>query len=228
VLASPTIGKDGSVYVVGLYDPNLYALDADNGHLKWTCQLNRSGRNTGRAVAAPVVAKDGTIYQVLVHDAHLYAIEPKGGAILWATDLINPGSAGPDAGNVRLSGDGWSEPVLGPDGTIYVSTDNPYLRAIDPNGRLKWMTRLGDMGAFTLTVDKRGVVYAACEDGFVYVVGRAGVEKSRFAVGGHPTRPVLAADDLLVVADSRDYSLLATDTHNTVWAISSKPEENGP
>jgi outer membrane protein assembly factor BamB len=226
VFASPTIGKDGSVYVIGLYDPNLYALDAENGRPKWKCRLDRGAKSAGWAVASPVVGKNGTIYQVLVHDPHLYAIEPRGGTILWATDLTNHGATGSDAKSINLSGDAWSEPVLGPDGTIHVITDDPYLRAVDPNGHLKWMTRMGDVGASTLMVDKRGFVYAASEDGSVHVVSPEGVEETRFVVGGLPTFPVLTVDDSLVVADSRDYSLLATNARSTVWAISAKPEEN--
>jgi outer membrane protein assembly factor BamB len=92
-----------------------------------------------------VVAADGTIYQALLGDSHLYAIEPGAGRIVWSVDLADPNAAGLGGQAVRLNGDVWSEPVLGPDGTIYVSTGDPYLRAIDPGGRIKWAKYLGDV-----------------------------------------------------------------------------------
>jgi outer membrane protein assembly factor BamB len=231
VFASPTLGTDGSVYVAGLYDPNLYALNPGDGSVKWVCKFKQSSgqsQPTAWPFASPVVAANGTIYQVLLHDAHLYAIEPGGGTILWAADMVDPCSISRPAAGPRLNGDGWSEPALGPDGTIYVSTNDPYLRAVDPSGRIKWAVQLGETGAFTMTVDKRGYVYAASEDGYIYVVRPDGSQLARLGVGGSPTFPVLAADDVLVVPDSKDYSLLITDVKNTVWAISSKCTENQP
>ncbi|MHC4498856.1 MAG: outer membrane protein assembly factor BamB family protein, partial [Planctomycetota bacterium] len=41
ILASPSIGPDGTVYVTGLRDPNLYALDPNNGGVKWACSFER-------------------------------------------------------------------------------------------------------------------------------------------------------------------------------------------
>jgi len=225
VFASPTIGTDGSVYVAGFYDPNLYALSPTDGSVKWVCNFGQSSAQTELTpwpCASPVVAEDGTIYQVLLHDPHLYAIEPTDGAMRWSTDLTDPCStAWPVQGPTR-NGDGWSEPALGPDGTIYVTTNDPCLRAISPSGRMKWIVPLGAVGAFTLTVDKRGYIYAASEDGGIYVVRPDGSVVNWLAVGGLPTFPVLAADGVLIVSDSTDYSLLITDVKNTVWATSPK------
>ncbi|MGD8500632.1 MAG: PQQ-binding-like beta-propeller repeat protein, partial [Phycisphaerales bacterium] len=39
IFASPAIGTDGTVYIAGLYDPNLYALDPEDGSLKWACNF---------------------------------------------------------------------------------------------------------------------------------------------------------------------------------------------
>jgi outer membrane protein assembly factor BamB len=231
IFASPTLGTDGTVYIAGLYDPNLYALDPGDGSVKWGCKFRQSSGQSQLAdwpFVSPVVAENGTIYQALLHDTHLYAIEPAAGGIVWSVDLADPSSAGLDGQDVRLNGEVWSEPALGPDGTIYVSTGDPYLRAIDPNGTIKWMRLLGTAGGFTLTVDRRGLVYAASEDGHIYAVNSDGVETARFATGGAPVFPVVAADDLLIVADSKDYSLLVTNEQNTIWAISSKALENEP
>ncbi len=219
IFASPSIAADGTVHVAGLYDPNLYALDPENGNSMWVCQFESGGW----PFASPVVGKDGAIYQTLLYDSHLYAIEPNDGTILWSADLadIKPAKRGSTID--AEDSDGWSEPVIGPDGTIYVSLDDPYLRAVDPNGSITWVTRLGDVGAFTLTVDKTGLIYAAGDDGSIYVVDSSGSLLNRLDTGGWPAFPVIAADNTLIVTDSRDYSVLITDAKNAVWAIGQEP-----
>ena len=147
-------------------------------------------------------------------------VKPDGGTILWATDLLDTPDIDKEAMDFDADADGWSEPALGPDGTIYVSLDDPYLRAIDPDGTIQWTTKLGDVGAFTLTVDANGWVYAACDDGYVYVVDSEGLQIGRWETGGWPIYPVIAADGMVLVGDSKDYSMLITDTQNTVQALS--------
>jgi len=116
--------------------------------------------------------------------------------------------------------DGWSEPVVGPDGTIYASLDVPYLRAVDPSGTIRWATKLGDIGAFTLAVDANGLVYAACDDGCVYVVDADGQQTGHWQTTGWPAFPIVTADGAVLVTDSQDYSILITDAANTVQALS--------
>ncbi len=226
VFASPTLAADGTVYVAGVYDPNLYALNPGDGSTKWVCGLadpntpdpNSQGSGTG-CVASPVIGKDGTIYQTLLYDSHLYAIEPGSGKVLWSTDLLETSSI--DARLKDLDADGWSEPVVGPDGTLYVGLDDGTLRAVDPGGLIRWAVRLGDVDVVTLTVDKSGLVYAACDDGIVRVIGPGGTEVHRIQTGGWPACPVVAAGDTLVVTDSQDYSVLIAGAKNAVWVISS-------
>jgi len=224
ILASPAIGPDGTVYVGGLFDPNLYALEPTDGSVKWSCSFKpESGEDGGWPYASPVVGEDGTVYQTLLYDSHLYAVDPDTGAIIWATDLLDLSAFGVASEDLDSAAAGWSEPVLGPGGVIYVSLDDPYLRAIDPNGTILWATKLGELGGFTLTVDKNNTIYATGDDGNVYVVDPKGRELTRFELGGWPAFPVIAADDLLIVTDSRDYSGYEAPSKNTVWAISSKP-----
>ena len=65
-----------------------------------------------------------------------------------------------------MNSSGWSSPVVGSDGTIYVSFDDPYLRAVEPNGTIKWITRLGVIGGFTLSIDRDDLIYAASDDNY--------------------------------------------------------------
>ena len=200
IFASPAIGADCTVYIAGLYDPNLYALDPNDGSVKWDCNF-ASG---GWPFASPVVAADGTIYQTLLFDPNLYAIEPDTGTIIWSTDLADPESGWFDSGYINRCNytDGLSAPALGPDGTIYVTFNDPYLRAVDPNGSIKWVTRLGITGCFTLTVGSDGLVYAADNDGYLSVVGANGCEVARFQSDGGLIFPVVSADNTIIVSDA--------------------------
>jgi outer membrane protein assembly factor BamB len=224
ILASPAIGIDGTVYIGGLYDPNLYAIDPNNGSVKWKCSFE----SDGWPFVSPVVADDGTIYQSLLYDSNLYAINYKTGAIIWYVDLADPntGFYDPDYGDNYPDADGWSEPVIGPDGTVYVSLDDPYLRAVDPNGTIKWATALGTLGGFTLTVGSDGNIYAAGDDGFLYVVNPNGENVAQFQSDSWLSYPVIAADNTIIVADSRDNSMYISYEKNKVYAISSSCPEN--
>jgi outer membrane protein assembly factor BamB len=229
ILASPTIGDDGTVYIGGLYDPNLYALDPNDGSIKWVCNFEypinpidpNSTKEGGWPYVSPVIAPDGTIYQTLLFDSNLYAIDSNDGSILWSTNLADPVSGWFDPNYAKDYGDadGWSEPAIGPNGTIYVSFDDPYLRAVDPNGSIKWIAPLGTPGGFTLTIDRNGLIYAV-SDANLYVVDQSGWEVARFSENGWLNYPVIVADTTLIVADGKDYSMLITDANNTVWAIS--------
>lgn len=226
ILASPAIGPDGTVYIGGLFDPNLYALNPADGSLRWKCSFKAAGGEGGGCpFASPVIGKEGTIYQTLLYDSHLYAIRPDTGEILWATDLLDLSAVGISTKDLDPDAAGWSEPVLGTDGTIYACLDDLYLRAVSPAGKILWATRLGDLGGFTLAVDGNDMVYAACEDGFVYVVDRSGKEVTQFELGGWPAFPVIAGDGLLIAADSRNYSGYEAGGKNKVWAISSQCAE---
>jgi outer membrane protein assembly factor BamB len=219
ILASPAIGDDGTIYIGGLYDPNLYALDPQSGAVKWKCNFE----SRGWPFASPVIGDNGTIYQTLLYDTKLYAIAPDNGSIIWSVNLADPNSNFFDFNYSKNypDADGWSEPAIGPDGTIYVSFDDPYLRAVDPDGNIKWVTSLGTTGGFTLAVGSNGLIYAAGDDGCLYVVDKNGKEISRFQVDGWLSYPVIAQDNTIIVSDSRDYSMLISHPNNTVWAITS-------
>ena len=118
--------------------------------------------------------------------------------------------------------------MLGPDGTVYVSLDDPYLRAVDPAGIVRWAKPFGEVGGFTMVVDTTGVVYAASDDGCVYMVAPDGSLLISGLTGGWPAYPVIAADGLVIVADSRDYSGLKEGGKNAVWAIDTRDVEYQP
>lgn len=223
VFASPAVDAEGTIYIGGLYDPNLYALNPSDGTVRWVCSFpSADGEEGGWPFASPVIAENGMLYQTLLYDSRLYAIASDLGTILWSTDLSDPSVIGVRPGDPEPGANGWSEPVLGLDGMIYVSLDDPYLRAVGPDGSIQWVAKLGDVGGFTLTVDRNNLIYAAGDDGFVYVVDMFGQEVTRFELTGWPAFPVIAAEDTLILGDSKDYSMLDKAPTNFVWAISSR------
>ncbi|MFC1738667.1 PQQ-binding-like beta-propeller repeat protein [Planctomycetota bacterium] len=215
IFASPAADSNGMVYIGGLYNPNLYAFDVNERTVKWKCNFESGGW----LFASPVISKDGVIYQTLFYDANLYAIDANNGNIIWETEMsdtdsnwFEPYFTYQHQGLKELynvSEWSWSEPALGPDGTIYVSFDDPYLRAVEPNGTIKWINRFGMMGGFTLTVGNNGLIYAASDDGYLCVIDPNGRELGRFESYGQLSYPVIADDNTLIVSDA----------NNTVWAI---------
>ncbi|MBE0536034.1 MAG: PQQ-binding-like beta-propeller repeat protein [Phycisphaerae bacterium] len=89
VLQPPSIGKDGSVYVGGMYKSTLYALDPVDAGIRWQSQLTAGGDAGGSFMAAPVVGPDGTLYVTMVDDPHLYALDPADGRVKWATNIAH-------------------------------------------------------------------------------------------------------------------------------------------
>lgn len=202
ILASPALSHDGSmVYVGGLFDPNLYALDTGTGEVQWTCRFtdstdpNAIGR--GGSFASPVVAQDGTVYQTLLGDTNLYAIDANSGSVLWAADMSVSLASEDD----YVSTSGWSEPALGPDGTIYVASDDAYLRAVTPEGLVQWVTSLGTSRGFTLCVGREGLICAAGDDGTVIVVDANGDVVSQFEGNGRLSYPLITDTGQVIVAD---------------------------
>jgi outer membrane protein assembly factor BamB len=145
----PAIGEDGTIYVATGGDNvdrgagSLYAINPD-GTLRWRFQFPLLG--TCRQVAAsttPAIADDGTIYvhtqpgytpsgaQCTAGDSYLFAVRPNG-TEKWHF-AFNGGAA-------VFSGDFLSSPTIGADGTIYATSADTGLYAIDPaDGNPKWV-----------------------------------------------------------------------------------------
>ena len=233
IVAPPTLGADGAVYVGGAYDSLLYALDPCDGSVIWShdfthpidpCDPN-GPRTAGNFYAAPVVGSNGTTYTCLLNDTRLYALDPNDGQLIWSVELADYASPPFEPNHLpdHYYHDPYPavEPVLGPDGTIYVTFDDPYLRAVSPDGSIKWVATLADPGDFTLTVDHAGRVYAAGHGAGLYVLGSDGRLISRRDLGDylpvdeptgqHLSRPVIANDGIIYVLD------FAADT---IWCLS--------
>ncbi len=95
----------------------MYSLNMSGGVL-WKIQYNGS-------VSAPTISEDGTIYTV-EENGSIYAVSPNG-SVKWKYMVY-----------------GYSSPVIGIDGTIYVGGyDSKKLYAFDDEGHLKWSIEVG-------------------------------------------------------------------------------------
>jgi len=207
-MASPAVGPDGTVYIGGLNDSTLYAIEPSDGSEKWSCHLESGGR----LFASPVIGEDGTIYQSSLSDCNLYAIEPDTGSILWSVDLaVDSYYSIWDFRRYKRTGQGLYEPALAPDGTIYASLTHPHLMAVEPNGTAKWYTRLGTSEGFILTVGSDGLVYAAGDDGWLCVVDPNGQELARFHSNDWLTAPIITRDGTLITTDGENRIIAVAD-----------------
>jgi outer membrane protein assembly factor BamB len=113
IYSSMAIANDGTIYV-GSSDNNLYAV-SPTGTVVWTY-------TTGGQVSCPLVGADNTIY-VASGDGKVYNLNPDG-TLRWST-------ASPSAI--------YTNPTIGPDGTIYTASIHGTLNAMDGlTGVSKW------------------------------------------------------------------------------------------
>jgi outer membrane protein assembly factor BamB len=232
IVAPPTLAVDGSVLVADVYWPVLYALSPTNGSVRWQVDFTMeiTGKTQwpdgvlksvpimyGHLVSAPAVGPDGSIYVTLDGVSRFCAISPTGHRT-WSTEVSYPPSSGV-ASNLftpyynhtpcLVSVSSWSEAVVGPDGTVYLNMDDPLIRAIDPGGAVKWVTRCGLQGGFKLTVSADGLIYACGDEGSMYVLQPDGSLACVFDGEGWMSYPVIAADGTVYVSDSAGF----------IWAI---------
>jgi len=143
---SPVIDASGHIYVQD-FGYNCYAFYPD-GKLKWKLPntlFPRMVENVGQR--CPAISADGTIY--ICADG-LYAVSPTTREILWHFPESRTKSS----------------PAIGPDKTIYVVFRQDRVKAINPDGSLKWENRFDnpwEMSYAAPAVDDRGFVYIASE-----------------------------------------------------------------
>jgi len=74
-------------------------------------------------------------------------------------------------------------PTIGPDGTIYVTSHEGSLFAIDATGKIKWSFKTGDRSWSTPAVAQDGTIYIGSDDDFLYAVKSDGALKWKLHLG---------------------------------------------
>lgn len=194
VVASPTVGADGTVYV-GSTDGKLYAINP-NGTAQWSFT---TGGDVWSSVA---IGRDGTLY-FGSGDGHIYALHPDG-SLKWAFPM--------QAGT-------FSTPAVGVDGTVYVGSLDKNLYAITPDGALKWAFPTGGTISSSPAQGADGTVYVGSADHFFYALDPNGGLKWSFESESWMDSPTLAPDGTIYVG-SGDQHLYAFNPDGSLkWAF---------
>jgi len=191
LVSFPTIGPDGTIYVLTHITDYLYAYYPDgSGKLKWKFKLGDNGAQS------PIIGLDGTIY-IGSYDSYFYAINPDG-TLKWKFKADN---------KIRAPA------TIAPDGTIYVSSSGNYLYAINPDGALKWTfeTPTKDTGApISVAVASDGTIYAAGRGKILYALNPNGMIKWTFETGEWlVSSPAVSSDGTIYIGSAASY--IATD-----------------
>lgn len=189
VESSPVVDPvDGTVYI-GSFDYRMYAF-APAGSVRWSVP-------TGREVYGDGVRQGDRLYFGSA-DRYLYAVSAGSGAAVWPIAFETDGP-------IR------STPAVAADGTVYVTSQDGNLYAVDATGVERWRLPAGGLDRAGPVVDAGGVVYVGDTAGELHAVGPDGVERWRFTTfGAIQSSGVLAASVLLV--GSHDRRLYALDT----------------
>ncbi len=117
------VSPSGTMFVAGVYGV-MYAISAD-GSILW---INTQNLNTNFYYAPGVIGKDGTLYVVSYYGV-VFAFDPATGIIKWQQSVLAKRAAYKTA------------PVLGPDDTVYLSSDQGDVYAVTAAG-IRWSAAL--------------------------------------------------------------------------------------
>jgi hypothetical protein len=231
------IAADGTIVVMS-EDENLRAIHPD-GTPSWTCKL----QSFADTYSAPAIAPDGTIY--VINSSALFSVSSTGtlnwsqsrtftsnvavGAdgTIYVNDLqhlyaIHPNQVG--AWTFPVPGDTISDPVVGPDGTIYVAAEGGHVDAVNQDGSSKWTMPIA-AGVTQVELGPDGTVYAQGLDAKIYAFGSDGSPKWTHTLAwpadcGHFS---IAADGTLYAACGASAGISAIEavdkTGTTRWSL---------
>ncbi|MBU0490841.1 MAG: PQQ-binding-like beta-propeller repeat protein [Chloroflexi bacterium] len=198
VRSSPCVAMD--LVLVGCYDHNVYALDAQDGSFRWKFP-------TDAGISSSPCTEQNMVF-VGSEDGGLYALDIPTGRSLW---------------HFRTAGAIRSSPRVIRN-LVIVGSDDYHLYAVDVRwGRQSWKCRLWDRVRSSPFLDD-DAAYVGCDDGLIYAVNLDGGSirwrtRTQNRVVSSPT----GADGLLFVG-STDYNIYALDVQNgwPVWRYRTK------
>lgn len=183
------------VLYVGVYDHNLYALDAMSGRFLWKYATD------GGIAGSPAVHEDRVV--IGSEDRIVYCINSQTGRIAWTC---------PTQGRVR------SSPRI-QFGHVFFGSDDHALYAVNlQSGRVAWKTELeGPVRSSPAIGDD--TLYVGDESGSFYCVDIRGTVKWRFHTKrGITSSPALHAESQLVIVGSQDGLVYGLDAQ-TGWVV---------
>jgi len=231
VQSKPVIDSNGIIYFYSSSE-YLYAFHSD-GSLKWKMKLPGSF-SIPDAKNTPAISVNGTIYfpasnVILVVNPEGKIIKnisfSKNSKISEYLDYVPTIGSNTLYIGIRACGMGlyafdlngnlkWTyreyfvreAATIGPDGTIYATTSNGTLLAINQNGELKW--KFGGNGYIVFNkagVTRNGMIYIVVkatqgEKNYIYALNSDGVLKWKYEIEGMGNSPVIGNDGYLYVS----------------------------
>lgn len=249
--APPVLGDDGDVFVTGIQH-RLYNLDAQTGDIKWqtdagdllysppqkgsdqTLVLNSHAHGADRELLIGVDAKNGNVKwsyqqnkwgQTDIADGAVYSLLTQGfSSIDTDTGIIN--------WSVPVDNEARSEPVLGPDGSIYLCEDDERLRNFSKlnseTGEKEWSIYADDSSVSFSPDGFLGVRHSKYDDDFNVIANQFELRSpetgqklwTRDRMGLSYTTQFLDHDRLLMKS-YEDWS----DAHYTLESLDTKTGE---
>lgn len=169
VFASPTLGRDGTIYL-GSNAATCTALTPTSGDpvVKWTYMAD------DWIDATVALAEDGTLY-VGTYNSTLAALDPETGQAKWEIPL------GDEEG---LLGIVQSSPGITSDGLIVVSTSTGVIHGIFPSGEEDWFYEFGADTRSSPAIDLEDRIYFGADDGLLRCLNASGELQWDFPVDG--------------------------------------------
>lgn len=156
VYTPPTVGANGTIYV-GSYDGGLYALGPQGG-IEGVWYLGTDPADLATPISPAAIGADGTVY-VCASDSNLYALATDGTIThTWPVGIT------------------YASPVIGADGTIYVtSSSDGNVYGLNPNGTTEHTWNIGNYAMFSAPViGADGTIYAPSSSGHLFALNPDG------------------------------------------------------
>lgn len=212
ISSSPSIAVDGSVYTASFYSRKIFKVNASTGTIEG--EYNTDARIR---YSCPVFGTDGTVYVGGYSKAGkgFYSLNSSLTTTNWVFE------AGQDFN---------STPAVGADGTIYVSSTNDNIYAINPDGTEKWRAVYGTWAATAIALGEDGTVYFAGENGTEGVLiaydPNTGTEKWRNVLPAKANQggPAIATDGTIYLGGYEEKMIAYNPDGSEKWAYTA----NGP
>lgn len=197
---------EGGILYFGANDGYFYAVQADNGQIRWSIPIRSEG------LGEPLI-KDGVIY--FMSGANVaYAIEAQTGKQLWLYNRRDTSS---------LSIRGTSKPsIFG--NTVFFGFNDGYVVALNrQSGALEWEQNINQNKRFR-DVDSSPVIdgdriYAASFDGGLYCLNRADGRILWSVNEGGDTSPILTVEHIYYSTSDGLVRALDKNSGKEIWSI---------
>lgn len=221
-----SIDREGILYLTGHSlrgqgHRQLYALRPD-GRVKWTY------RYRGESRSMPAIGANGTVYAVINFggglrnsNGTLVAFGTKG-EVKWRLKTGDKVTHMNDA-TFRSR----SQPVVGPEGRIYVGSSNGHVYAINSNGTRHWTFDANDPVKSTPAIGSNGHIYVGTEGGDLIALNSRGKEEWRYRTDGRIHGSVNIGEDGTLYFTSWDGHLYAVSSNAGGLAESTWPRYRG-